>query len=408
MRVLLLSIAHFCDVQGGCQRIVQDEADELNRRGMDVWVLAPGAAGRPEHEVRDGINLLRYLPARAAAWSPARQSAHQNAARAVLATHLPRVDAIHGHALLTYRAALDFYGPSVHSCYTIHSPAKLEMAIVWRSAGLLRRIAAPAGLALLHRLEHECLTRSRVATALSQFTIDCIAKIHNEEIASAIRLLPGWADTNRFVPIAHRDPAKLELGWPTAVPVLFTLRRLAPRMGLDRLLDACSQLRAQGFKFHLVIGGGGPLRQKLQQQAEAQGLSSMVKFMGRIDDEKLPLAYGACDAFVLPTAELECFGIIALEALAAGRPVLATPVGAIPEIVSRFEPAWLASSASAADIARLLSAYLSGKAPEHKPSELHEQTAREFGRNRRLPAFVESVFPGALAGELSISRSQSS
>jgi glycosyltransferase involved in cell wall biosynthesis len=47
-----------------------------------------------------------------------------------------------------------------------------------------------------------------------------------------------------------------------------------------------------------------------------------VTFLGRVEDRLLPLAYAACDAFVLPTRALECFGLIALEALSAGRPVL--------------------------------------------------------------------------------------
>ena len=127
--------------------------------------------------------------------------------------------------------------------------------------------------------------------------------------------------------------------------------------------------------------------------------------MGRIDDDLLPMAYGACDAFVLPTAELECFGLIALEALAAGRPVLATPVGAIPEILSRFEPAWLATSANSADLASLLIGHLRGMTPQHSPQQLHEQASREFGRTKLMPRFVEAVF-GAAAMNCELSAAQ--
>ncbi len=61
--------------------------------------------------------------------------------------------------------------------------------------------------------------------------------------------------------------------------------------------------------------------------------------------------YGAADAFVLPTSELECFGLPVLESLACGRPVLAAPVGAIPELLRPFEPAWLADGSSPEAIA---------------------------------------------------------
>jgi glycosyltransferase involved in cell wall biosynthesis len=113
--------------------------------------------------------------------------------------------------------------------------------------------------------------------------------------------------------------------------------------------------------------------------------------LGRISDLELPLAYAACDAFVLPTAELECFGIIALEALSAGRPVLATPVGAIPEVISRFDSSWLARSAEVEDITDLLRRYLEGKLPEHTPKQLHDQVQRDYNQTRLLDIFIEAT-----------------
>ena len=287
---------------------------------------------------------------------------------------------------------MDFYGESARRCYTLQSPVRLEMAIVWRKASWKRRLAAPVALNMLNRIERECLRRSNIVTALSQFTIDCISSIHGSELARSVRLTPGWCETRKYVPIEDRTSAKISLGWPTDVPVLFTLRRLVPRMGLDRLIQACGRLRQLGLPFRLMIGGSGSLRSELEQLAASLGLSDRVTFLGRLDDDVLPIAYGACDAFVLPTAELECFGLIALEALAAGRPVLATPVGSIPEIVGRFEPAWLARSAAIEDIAGLIQAYLRGTLPEHSPEALHEQTHREFGRWRLLPELISATF----------------
>jgi glycosyltransferase involved in cell wall biosynthesis len=324
-------------------------------------------------------------------WNPARATSHQTAAATVLARHLPAVDAIHGHVPLTYRAALDFYGLRPHKCYTIHSPAKLEMALVWKKSGLARRIAAPAGLAMINRIERACLRESQAISALSQFTIDCIASIHGPAGAERVKLIPGWVETDRYVPVADRNAVKEQLGWPRDKPVLFTLRRLAPRMGLDRLLDACARLRGKCTRFHLVIGGSGPMRAQLEEQTRSFALDDSVTFLGRVEDEMLPLCYAACDAFVLPTTELECFGLIALEALAAGRPVLATPVGAIPEIVSRFEPMWLSRSAASRDIAELLDDYLGGRRPFHAPEELHEGVHRAFARSKLLPEFVGST-----------------
>jgi glycosyltransferase involved in cell wall biosynthesis len=234
-------------------------------------------------------------------------------------------------------------------------------------------------------------------TALSQYTIDCIHKIHGDKLGQKLRLVPGWVDTSRFVPVIDRERAKAQLGWPTDVPVLFTLRRLVSRMGLDRLITACHLLLKDGLKFHLIIGGEGPLRRELESQARALGLSDAVTFLGRVEDQVLPTAYAACDVFVLPTAELECFGIIALEALSAGRPVLATPVGAIPEIIRAFDSSWLASSADAADIAGLLRRFLEGQLQEHSPTELHDQIYRDYNHQMIIDQFIEATVGGARA-----------
>jgi len=391
VKILIAAMGHFYDRPTGSARVAFDEAIELLHRGDEVWMLAPGAPSLPQHELKHGIHLLRYVPEKCAPWSPARGSGHQRAATAVLARHLPRVEAIHGHVPLPYLAALDFYGDSVHSCYTVHSPVRMEMAIEWRNLDLARRITAPAGLAVINRIEKKCLRRSHITTALSQYTIDCIGKIHGKEIAEKMQLTPGWVDTSRFVPVEDRERAKLKLGWLTDLPILFTLRRLVSRMGLDRLLKATHRLLEEGLKFHLVIGGSGPLQGMLEQQVRSLEISNSVTFLGRVEDRELPLAYAACDAFVLPTRALECFGLIALEALSAGRPVLATPVGAIPELIRKFDSSWLARSAETVDIADLLRRYLAGKLPEHAPSQLHDHICRDYSRERMLDEFIQAT-----------------
>jgi glycosyltransferase involved in cell wall biosynthesis len=397
MKVLLATIGHYHDRPGGSPKVALDEARELVRRGHQVWMLAPGENSRPEYELEDGINYLRYVPAPVRSWNPARASRHQDAASAVLQRHLPRVDAIHGHVPLAALAAMDFYGDSVFSSYTIHSPAKMEMAIEWKSSTIVGRIVASAGLVMINRMEAECLSRSQASTALSQYTIDCVGIIHGRAIAEKVQRIPGWVDTTRFVPVADRDRSKSELGWPKDLPVLFTLRRLVSRMGLDRLIDACRLLLQQGHRFHLVIGGEGHMREKLEQQSRSLGLGGTVTFLGRVPDQVLPVAYAACDAFVLPTAELECFGIIALEALSAGRPVLATPVGAIPEIIRQVEPSWMSKSASAGEIAELISRFLRGELKQHAASQLHDQIVQKYSYERIIGGFVDATVGRAVA-----------
>ena len=196
----------------------------------------------------------------------------------------------------------------------------------------------------------------------------------------------------RFTIATDRAASKSALGWPIDVPVLFTLRRFVPRMRLDRLLRALKLVENAGFRFRAVITGEGRLRQNLEGLTRELGLGGCVSFPGRIPDRLLPLMYAAADAFVLPTAELECFGLIALESLACGRPVLATPIGAIPEVVGRFEPKWLARDATADSLARHLIRFLDGQLPVHEPQALRATVERLYSRETVLKRLVQIAF----------------
>jgi glycosyltransferase involved in cell wall biosynthesis len=255
-------------------------------------------------------------------------------------------------------------------------------------AGRLRLLASAA---LNNRLERECLARADAITCDSEYARQRVAAIHGGPVASRMRVVPGWVDTRRFVVVEDRAAAKALLGWPLDRPVLFCLRRLVPRMGLDRLLEAVAIARHAGARFHLVLAGQGPLREALDARARALGVADGVMMAGRADETLLPMMYGAADAFVLPSAELECFGLVALESLACGRPVLASPVAAVPELVGAIEPRWLARDAGAEAIAVLLTDYVAGKLPAHAPSALRSFAEERFAQNACLQTLVAAA-----------------
>jgi rhamnosyl/mannosyltransferase len=104
--------------------------------------------------------------------------------------------------------------------------------------------------------------------------------------------------------------------------VLF-VGRLVPYKGVDVLLEALTGLDAVGF-----IVGEGPIRVALQDRARQLGISSRVHFLGSVDDNELAALYRACNIFVLPSVtRQEAFGVVQLEAMAAGKPVVSTDLG---------------------------------------------------------------------------------
>lgn len=104
--------------------------------------------------------------------------------------------------------------------------------------------------------------------------------------------------------------------------IVFSLGRLVPYKGYQHLISAAAHLPQD---YVVVIGGEGPLRGQLEQQRDAMGLADRVIFTGRIDDELLPAYFTACDMFCLPSVlKTEAFGIVQIEAMSLGKPVVAT------------------------------------------------------------------------------------
>src|SRR5437899_12651573 len=143
----------------------------------------------------------------------------------------------------------------------------------------------------------------------------------------------GGADVERFHPSGTREAQRQALGLPGDRPLLFTLRNLEPRMGLDTLIRAMATVRERFPRVLLLIGGSGSLRPLLETLTISLSLSEHVRFLGFVPERDLPAYYGAAAAFVLPTRELEGFGLVTVAALACGTPVLGTPGGATPAIL---------------------------------------------------------------------------
>jgi glycosyltransferase involved in cell wall biosynthesis len=131
-------------------------------------------------------------------------------------------------------------------------------------------------------------------------------------------------------------------------------------MGLEDLIDAVALARARVPDLLLLVGGSGRLADELQTRATAQGLAEHVRFLGRVPEDDLALAYRAATLTVVPTVALEGFGLVAAESLAAGTPVLATPVGGLPEVLHDLSPDLVLPAAGAAALAEGLSAALTG------------------------------------------------
>ena len=144
-----------------------------------------------------------------------------------------------------------------------------------------------------------------------------------------VRVIPYGVDLSRFSPRSRASLAAMELRARYAGPITFALGRLVYYKGFQVLIDAFAHVPGT-----LLLGGEGPLRHELEERAQRRGLGSRVHFVGAIPEVDLAAYYGAADVFVLPSvARSEAFGIVQIEALAAGIPVVNTALDSgVPEV----------------------------------------------------------------------------
>lgn len=193
-----------------------------------------------------------------------------------------------------------------------------------------------------------------------------------------IHVIPGGVDLQRFQSNLTRQQARDRMNWPQDRLILFTPRRLVNRMGLDKLLLALAQIKPRIPDFWLAIAGKGPLKAALSQQAIDLGLQEHVKFLGFLPDCQLPIAYQAADLSIMPSQSLEGFGLTLLESLACGTPVMCTPVGGMPEILTQFSPNSIASACDATAIGNSLEELLSGQTPLPSRTQCQQFAAQNF------------------------------
>ena len=231
-------------------------------------------------------------------------------------------------------------------------------------------------------LEWKVLERCDRVVTLSDFMRRRV-QAHQMLPAERIRIIPGGADHERFRPALDKRAIRSALGLPASRFILFTVRNLVPRMGLNRLIDAMALLVGQIPELLLIIGGAGPLRDQLEAAVAAKRLQAHVRFAGFIPESQLVQYYQAADLFILPTAQLEGFGLVTVEALAAGLPVLGTPIGATPEILGPLDKRLLFVDAEPASMAALIREH-------YRAAKADPATFAELGR--RCRRYVEAHY----------------
>jgi len=224
--------------------------------------------------------------------------------------------------------------------------------------------AGIGGKALAVRMiqERVVYARARRIITLSRAFADILVREYRVD-ERKIRIIPGGVDLERFRGVGTRAEARAALGLPTDRPIVATVRRLAPTKGIENLIDAAIDVRRRVPDVLFLIAGTGSQADEFRERARRAGLEGTVRFAGLVPDAQLPAVYRAADLFVVPTVAFEGFGLVVLESLACGTPVLVTPVSGLPEVVRDLDPATILRGAEAAELARGIGDALTGALP---------------------------------------------
>lgn len=313
---------------GGTGRYVYETGRRLAERGHEVTVLTRRRDEVPEVDAVGGMRVRRY-DLRVDGEHALAVARQLPSAVSRVRDHLDDVgepDALSLQATVSEPIVDALVPDRVPRTSVFHSPWPTEFAIKADRegpTGVRRRL----NVGLRRAIERRCLARCERVVTLSSFMADRLHEAH-PGVGDA-HVVPGGVDPARFHPKAGRDERLA-----SADPAFLTVRRLSPRMGHRQLVDAFARVVDEHPRAELFVAGDGPLREPLEQRVARRGLAERVRLLGYVPEAELPALFASADVLALPTQRLEGFGLATVEALASGTPVVATPVGATPEVLA--------------------------------------------------------------------------
>lgn len=338
MRIAVVS-PYDLEVPGGVQGHVTQLAHALEGAGDDVAVLGPRRSTRVRFNgsvapIGLGPGEARELRGRLA-----------EAAPEVIHVHEPLVPSV-GVA-----AARSDLAPIVA---TFHA---------WSDRDRLYRLARPVTRRVVDALD----ALLAVSPAAAAYHADALGLAHRR-----FAIVPNGVEVARFA-----DATPLEGVADPDRPTLLFVGRLEPRKGLAVLIRAFTLLKSDHPDLRLVVVGEGPERERCQSLLPAR-LRADVLFLGRLSDADLPRVFAACDLYVSPALGGESFGIVLLEAMAAGRPVVASDLPGYRTVVTDGREGRLARPGDPARLAHAIGALVANPSLRRAAAEQGRDTAARY------------------------------
>ncbi len=349
MRILMLTWEYPPRVVGGIAHVVSELSRALAQEGNEVEVITTLEEDLPEREKIEGVLIHRVAPCHGRplnffAW------VHQlNLAmleKGVSLCRQRRFDLVHAHDWLVAYA-----GQGIKHIFHMPLLATVHATEFGRNHGL-------------HTDEQRYIGEVEWSLTFEAWRVICNSRYMREEIEGVFNLPPDKISIipNGIRPAAFQvsapDPAVRQRFAAPEEKIIFFIGRLVREKGVQILLEALPLVRERRPAVRVVIAGQGPYAEELHRLSLHLGIDRQVTFAGYIDEETRNQLYAHADIAVFPSL-YEPFGLVALEAMATGTPVVVGDTGGFAETVAHGVNGIKAAAGSAADLAEQICSLLS-------------------------------------------------
>jgi D-inositol-3-phosphate glycosyltransferase len=371
---------------GGMSVYIRELARVLGRRGHRVDIFTrlqdPGADGKIQ--LYDNVRLIHL---RAGTEGPMPTSGIYpylgdffREVERFRTSEEAHYDLIHSHYWLSGR---------VGECLEQHW--KSPHLVMFHTLGALKNISAhdeqesELRIATEENLVRHC---QRILTATAREKKHLVR--HYGARPEKISVVPCGVNLDLFRPM-DKATARRQLGIADAEAMVLFVGRLSPIKGIDRLLQATTHLKLDKSLRLVIIGGDDhdtPESRSLERLSRELGIQDAVDFLGRVEQEKLSPYYSAADVVVLPS-HYETFGLVALEALACGTPVVATRVGAMEALLKEGETGHIVANGAPQLLAAGIEQFTANSAAAKLPADAIRRSVLKFGWDRVATAVMD-------------------
>lgn len=324
MKVLMLSPEYPPHVVGGLGKHVCELAEHLVKKGTEIYIVTPGYPGSPGQEVINGVRIVR---------APLYQVSPLGFVDSVLQSNLGLVEVgasllgriggfslIHAHDWL-----VGFAAKTLKHAYKLPLLATIHATEQGRNHGIHNELQN-----YIHKAEWLLTYEAWKVICCSQYMKEEVERVFTLP-QDKIVVLPNGIDTKKYEGGDELGGIRNKYAADQEKVVLF-VGRLVHEKGAHVLLEAFPGILAAVPEAKLVIVGKGGEKAALEEKARQLGISHKVYFTGYLADQDLLCLYKFADVAVFPSF-YEPFGIVALEAMASGTPVIISDTGGLKEII---------------------------------------------------------------------------